>query len=750
MNTKSRFQKIESPTLQSLVEKLQAMPEDQKLQLGGEGSDSLGAWFLGTKGENIPLFRRLIEKSITAHEEARKTYYPEDPAYVTEEVQSSESFQQSVSFMEKELDKLLKQLQDSGPFWSMRSIGHMLWDTSVPGLLGYFAALLYNQNNVAAEASPVTTILELEVGNDLCKMLGYKIQPITPGESNSQEPTSIPDKDDIVGWGHITCDGSVANTEGLWMSRNLKFYPVALKAAIQESPELAPAKGMMVILINGIQKPLVEATNWELLNLPIDEVLNLALKINLTYQIPIDTIGNVVNNYSIQELGLFEFYKKYLPDIDHAPISFAPSTKHYSWPKAASLLGMGSGFNVSILVDDKARMRVDLLEQHLQKCVDKKQPVTTVIAVIGTTEESAVDPLADILQLREKFRQKGLEFTIHADAAWGGYFASMLRKNDHTAPEEVDDAFVPSLPMSKYVIEQYKALGKADSITIDPHKAGYIPYPAGGLCYRNSAMRNMVSFTAPVVFHGGIDPTVGVYGVEGSKPGAAAAATYLSHRVIRPDSTGYGQILGECYFTAKKFYANLQCLNLDRTRPFIVVPLAELPAIEQGGSIADGIRQMEFMKERIIEVSNEELIQDTEAMALLKEMGQDQTIITYMFNFKNQDGSLNTDTQKMSDLNNEVYRRLSFKPFEDPTEQTPLVVTSSNFSVENYGVSFIQKLRTRLGVQGGEDVPINFIISTVMNPWLTATEKGSFLPTFMEILSDTVEGIIREIWAGDL
>ena len=32
-------------------------------------------------------------------------------------------------------------------------------------------------------------------------------------------------------WGHITCDGSIANMEGLWMARNLKFFPPALSAA---------------------------------------------------------------------------------------------------------------------------------------------------------------------------------------------------------------------------------------------------------------------------------------------------------------------------------------------------------------------------------------------------------------------------------------------------------------------------------------------------------------------------------------
>ena len=44
-------------------------------------------------------------------------------------------------------------------------------------------------------------------------------------------------------------------------------------------------------------------------------------------------------------------------------------------------------------------------------------------------------------------------------------------------------------------------------------------------------MRDLLSFSAPVVFHGQTDPTVGIFGIEGSRPGAAAAAVYLSQQV---------------------------------------------------------------------------------------------------------------------------------------------------------------------------------------------------------------------------
>ena len=86
-----------------------------------------------------------------------------------------------------------------------------------------------------------------------------------------------------------------------------------------------------------------------------------------------------------------------------------------------------------------------------------------------------------------------------------------------------------------------QAMAYTDSITVDPHKTGLIPYPAGGLCYRNGSMRGFVTLTAPVVFHGESDPNIGVFGIEGSKPGAAAIATLLSHRVIGLDKNGYGR-----------------------------------------------------------------------------------------------------------------------------------------------------------------------------------------------------------------
>ena len=80
-------------------------------------------------------------------------------------------------------------------------------DMSMPAILGYLSAMFYNPNNVAFEASPFTTLLELEVGRQLCDMLGYN--------------TDVEKPDLPLAGGHITCDGSVANLESLWYVSNV-------------------------------------------------------------------------------------------------------------------------------------------------------------------------------------------------------------------------------------------------------------------------------------------------------------------------------------------------------------------------------------------------------------------------------------------------------------------------------------------------------------------------------------------------
>ncbi len=714
------------------------------LSLQTTGSRSVEAWFLGPRAENADLLKRLIVQAIDSQAEWRNSYFPDDPCHITEEIKQSPDYQEAIALIEEGYHDLLERLKRSVPFFSLRYQGHMGWDSTIPSVIGYFAGMLYNANNVAFEASTVTTELEIEVGDDLCRMLGYYVPP----DDNED--------DELRAWGHITCGGTVANIEAIWSARNLKFYPISIKEALLHDQNLVNISQQIKInaysATSGTwtEQQLINLDTWQLLNLKVDDIL--ALSTQITEQLVSQGVDEseastilsaALSKYSVQDLGIQEFSKRYLQEVE-SPVFFVPGTKHYSFPKAAAVLGMGASHMIDVEVDEHGRMRLEPLEpqsgqdglkgynlrEDLQYCLDNHIPVYTVVAVIGTTEESAVDPLKQILELREEFSQKGLQFTVHADAAWGGYFATLLRTDADFYLPSPKDAPPPISPLSAYVEEQFAALPQADSITVDPHKSGYIPYPAGALCYRNSAMRNLVTFVAPYVFHGEAEPTIGIYGIEGSKPGAAPAAVYLSHRIIRPTKDGYGRILGQALFSGDKLYARLLCMAKEED-PFIIVPLTLIPDSIPGNTEAEKIK---FIRERVDGRTNEEVEQDEEAMAALEELGPDLNILIYAFNFKI-NGKLNTSLKNANLLNKRYYENLSIDEGDD-INNYPMIVSTTDFNAEAYGSYFIEHYKKRLGVTEEVDQPITVIRTVVQDPWTTETAEGSFI--------DILEGIIRE------
>lgn len=677
------------------------------------GTRKVEAWFLGTKAENADEFERLVVEAVRDHAHWRRNYHPEDPTHITEAIKRDPEYLDALGRMRDEYFQLLGFLKKSVPFFSMRYQGHMNWDLTLPGMLGYFAAMLYNPNNVALEGSTATTLLELVVGDDLCRMLGYRVPSAAEAEAGAVRP-----------WGHVTCDGTVANIEALWSARNLKFYPLAIREAIEREPSLAAVRGVKMPAPAGGDEILLKLTTWQLLNLHADAVLDLPQRLGKEFGIGPKIITEAVGKYSIQQLGLPGFFRRFLSEVKRDPVVFVSGTKHYSFPKAVAVLGLGGANLVDVPVDRDARLDLDELERRLDECVREQRPVLAVVAVIGTTEESAIDPLAKLTALRAKYAAQGLVFHVHADAAWGGYHRSVIN-DEFSLPAPAAGFVAPppiAAPLSRYVVEQFEALGLADSITVDPHKSGYIPYPAGALCYRNAAMRDLVTFSAPVVFHGEAEPTVGIYGIEGSKPGAAAAAVYLSHRIIRPSREGYGKIIGQALFSCRKLYARL----LTMAKPddlFVIVPLPRLPA-ERAGE--DAAAETERVRQLIDQRSTQEIQGDPEAVKLLREIGPDQNILSYAFNFRHPDGQLNGNLDDANALNKAMYNLLSIDPGEN-IYSYDLIVSTTDIDVANYGSVFIDDFKRRLGVGGSPGGTITVLRSVVMDPWVTETAAGSFI-----------------------
>jgi len=89
---------------------------------------------------------------------------------------------------------------------------------------------------------------------------------------------------------------------------------------------------------------------------------------------------------------------------------------HSSVEKAALALGMGQQQTRKIALDEKFRMRPDLLEAAIKADLSAGLKPCCVIATVGTTSTTAVDPVPAIADICERYG-----IWLHVDGAYGGH-----------------------------------------------------------------------------------------------------------------------------------------------------------------------------------------------------------------------------------------------------------------------------------------------------------------------------------------
>ena len=120
-------------------------------------------------------------------------------------------------------------------------------------------------------------------------------------------------------------------------------------------------------------------------------------------------------------------------------------------------------------------------------------------------------------------------------------------------PTAKETGFVPEMYMSSYVHEQLSALHHCDTITVDPHKSGFCPYPGGAICYRDRRMNSFLSITTKVLYYHG-KMILGDVGIEGSKPGAAAVGVMMANRVTIYESFSFSSKFKKVYIRQPNYY----------------------------------------------------------------------------------------------------------------------------------------------------------------------------------------------------
>ena len=182
-----------------------------------------------------------------------------------------------------------------------------------------------------------------------------------------------------------------------------------------------------------------------------------------------------------------------------------PDSAHFSFKKAADMLNLRI---VEAKLDDNYKIDVESLREAIS---DK---TVAIVAIAGTTELGLIDPIEEISKIAH---ENNIYF--HVDAAFGGFSIPFLKRIGY------------DLPVFDFSLEG------VCSITVDPHKMGLAPIPAGGIIFRCEEYLDVMAVDSPYL-------TVKTQStIVGTRLGASSAATYAIMKYFGKE--GYSEIAKE-------------------------------------------------------------------------------------------------------------------------------------------------------------------------------------------------------------
>jgi glutamate/tyrosine decarboxylase-like PLP-dependent enzyme len=450
---------------------------------------ALKSFFLGPQAENASWVIQLLDSVFERWVSWRRSLFPNDGSAISLLDQKSKSFIERKENFEKVTMELLTRFEQEVPKFSPRYVGHMFSEVSLPALFGHVATLLHNPNNISGESSRVGTQIENEAIEELLSMVGYSVQG---------------------GTGHFTSGGTLANLEALIRAQSRMALWLAIEAALR-----AAGKS------DSFDPTLAAHAGWE----RFDQALQRAKEISLSQSEISKWKMGFVNprelSDRIEGLSGQEFL---------GPVMLVPENKHYSWKKGCRILGLGRDALWPIELDQEGKLSVDHLKRLLDRAIVKGRPVLMVVSVVGTTELGGIDPVHKVQDVLDHWKKgSGIHIWHHVDAAYGGYLRTLDLKN------------TPSLSLQNR--NALTALLRVDSITLDPHKLGYVPYASGAFLTQDKRNYYFSTFDdAPYI---DFDETQdrGPYTIEGSRSAAGAVATWMTAKTMGLNPDGYGLLL---------------------------------------------------------------------------------------------------------------------------------------------------------------------------------------------------------------
>ncbi len=238
-------------------------------------------------------------------------------------------------------------------------------------------------------------------------------------------------------------------------------------------------------------------------------------------------------------------------------------TAHASYDKAANLLGLEL---VKVGVEPSGRVRME----EVRSAVGPE--TIALVGMAGSTDLGAVDPIQELSGIAI---ERGLH--LHVDAAFGGYVLPFLE--DLGFPVAGFDFRVPGV----------------SSITIDPHKMGLAPKPAGGVLFRDAEMPAAVSVELPYLAGGKTAQSTLV----GTRTGGSVLAVWAMLKHL--GRSGYRDVVAGCMAMTRHLLEELATVDgLD----VVTTPEMNIVGIRpRRMSVADLARRMRALRWSISQFS---------------------------------------------------------------------------------------------------------------------------------------------------
>jgi tyrosine decarboxylase/aspartate 1-decarboxylase len=200
-----------------------------------------------------------------------------------------------------------------------------------------------------------------------------------------------------------------------------------------------------------------------------------------------------------------------------------PVSAHYSFDKAADLLGLK-------LVKVKLNDRFQVDTEAVKGAITSR--TFAIVGIAGTTELGIVDPIPELSEIASAH-----ELYLHVDAAFGGFVLPFFKE----------------LGYGNFDFD-FKLPGVC-SITVDPHKMGLAPIPAGGILFRNEAIMRSVSIEVPYLAGGNTEQST----IIGTRSGASAVAVWAL--LMHLGREGYKALVKRCMGLTQKLAEGIEKMD---------------------------------------------------------------------------------------------------------------------------------------------------------------------------------------------